>query len=313
MRFKNAHYVYRSALGGEGEEGGAAGGGDGDPGAGGEGGNTLADLLGDNEVSKDPSLANYLTGDVASLAKGYVSAQKLVGADPKHVLKLPSGTGDEHQEAWGQIYGQLGRPEKPDGYTSPESLTDELRESMGLTDETLGSFRELTHKLGLSDAQQSAVLDFYAGMGKEAVDGLATAQQESETARAEALDGLKEQWGDQYDANIAIALDGIKMLGDDANDFQAMLDETGLGDNPALIKMFAKLGAQNQEDAGAGGAGGEGRGTFTGQMTPEVAKAEITRLQADETFTKQWLNEDQPGHDEAVTRMQRLSKMAYPT
>ena len=45
---------------------------------------------------------------------------------------------------------------------------------------------------------------------------------------------------------------------------------------------------------------------------PEAAKAEIGKLQTDADFQKAYMNKDAPGHKEAVERMERLFKVAYP-
>lgn len=41
-------------------------------------------------------------------------------------------------------------------------------------------------------------------------------------------------------------------------------------------------------------------------MTPQMAQQEIDRLNADQDFQKQYLNAMEPGHKDAVDRMQRL-------
>ena len=57
------------------------------------------------DLRNDPSLASI--NDVASLAKGYVHGQKMIGAD-KIVIPKDDASPDEMNE----FYNRLGRPEK---------------------------------------------------------------------------------------------------------------------------------------------------------------------------------------------------------
>ncbi len=303
----------RSEMGGDGDSGGSGGDGGDGGGSGGDGGGetptTIGGFLADNELSKEPSLANYLEGDVAGLAKGYVSAQKLIGADPNHVLKLPTGTGDEHKEAWGEVFNRLGRPAEADGYEMPKEIADK-REDLQISDELVGNFNKIAHDLGLTPQQYAGVMQFYGGMAEAGIAGATEATEAAETARQEALDKFKTELGDQYEANLGLAKQGLNAMGDDSDEFKAMLDDTGLGDNPAVIKLFAKVGELLQEDTGSNDTTNSSKGF--GGMTPDSAKAEITRLQSDASFTKMWLNEGEHGHADAVARMDRLMRMAYP-
>ena len=61
------------------------------------------------DLQNDPSLANIQ--DVASLAKGYVHAQHMVGAD-----KVAIPTRETTPEELDAFYNKLGRPESVDGY-----------------------------------------------------------------------------------------------------------------------------------------------------------------------------------------------------
>ena len=47
-------------------------------------------------------------------------------------------------------------------------------------------------------------------------------------------------------------------------------------------------------------------------LSPEEAKAEISALQADETFTKAYTNQHHPNHANAVDKMTRLFEYANP-
>ena len=62
-----------------------------------------------DDIRGDASLENI--NDINSLAKGYVHAQRMVGADK---IALPGKYATE--DDWQQVYTKLGRPESPENY-----------------------------------------------------------------------------------------------------------------------------------------------------------------------------------------------------
>ena len=61
------------------------------------------------ELQTEPSLRNFT--DAAGLAKSYVHAQKMIGAD-----KLPLPGKSATDEEWNNVYQKLGRPNAADQY-----------------------------------------------------------------------------------------------------------------------------------------------------------------------------------------------------
>ena len=86
----------------------------------------------------EPSLQSF--DSVDKLAKSYVHARKMIGADPNQMLQLPK-EGDE--EGWNQVYNRLGRPEKADGYDF--DLGD------GEQSPDVADFKNVAHQLGLTN------------------------------------------------------------------------------------------------------------------------------------------------------------------
>ena len=73
-----------------------------------------------------------------------------------------------------------------------------------------------------------------------------------------------------------------------------------------MVKLFAKIGegiAEGRSDSA------QQRGFI---MTPDQAKQEIARYNRDQTFMSAYQNGDNPGHGEAVNKMNSLFKLAYP-
>jgi len=87
----------------------------------------------------------------------------------------------------------------------------------------------------------------------------------------------------------------------------AYLESTKLGNDPALLNAFARIGATLAEDGIIGRTDG-GSTAFS----PAEARQQIGDLQADGQFVKAYMDARAPGHAEAVQRMQALYAQAYP-
>ena len=81
------------------------------------------------ELRQDPSLTPIK--NVENLARSYVNAQKLIGADK---IPMPVNPTDEDLD---RIYDRLGRPESPDGYEIQADGTV-------VTEEVANNFSDIT-------------------------------------------------------------------------------------------------------------------------------------------------------------------------
>lgn len=296
-------------LGGEGQPGAGEGGAGGTGGGGGATPSTVGEFLKDSPLATEASLANYLGGSVEDLAKGMVSAQKLVGANPASVLKIPTMAPDEEggAEAWGEFYGKLGRPESLDGYKVPDDIANNL-EPLGLSPDILKSFAEVAHGSGLTDKQHEAMLAWYKSAIAE--PGMQAQQQEQAAAEQKTqaeLAALKAEWASGYDGQVQLANRAIDSVGEeDAAAFRDWLEENNLQDSVPFIRFFAKMGQAFKEDsAGSGGATDYG-------MTPAQAMAALAEKQADAAFVQRLTDTRNPGHAAAVAERERLFRLAYP-
>ena len=100
------------------------------------------------DLREHPSLSPIK--DVGNLARSFVNAQKLIGAD-----KIPFPT-NPTEEDLSNIYSRLGRPETPEGY---EFATD----GNVITEDVAAEYAGVAHQLGLSPKQAAGILDYYKG------------------------------------------------------------------------------------------------------------------------------------------------------
>ena len=186
-----------------------------------------------DELKADKSLENIK--DIEGLAKSYVHAQKLVGAD-----KIPVPNKFATEKDWDAVYQRLGRPEDPSGYKY------DLPEDQNINQDALNNFSNQAHKLGLLPSQANGVVKFYNEL-------TASSLQEQETtavaARENSTKELKQEWGQAYPQKISQASNLAKSVGASELFDTNLADGTKLGDHPVMIRAFAELASKMGEDS----------------------------------------------------------------
>lgn len=112
-------------------------------------------------------------------------------------------------------------------------------------DPRMQGFMKTAHAKGITNDQMSFILGEYAQRAPELVGGAAALNSEAATTQ------LREVWKTdaEFKQNIGLAFRAFNSLADDAD--KGRIDE--IGNNPMVIRMLAKVGAEMQEDAPAGG------------------------------------------------------------
>ena len=235
-------------------------------------------------LRNEPSLQTFTSVD--NLAKSYVNAVKKIGGNPDHLVQLP-----QEGESRDNFYNQIGRPETPDGYnfgTEPG-------------DNRLDFFKDAVHKIGLTQDQATNMLQLYAAVENE--QSKASDKANADFAVESQIE-LKREWGVDYDSKIDMAQRAFAQFA--TPEFSKIMDETGIGNHPELLKAFSKVGEAMGDDklvVGSGRAVG---------MSPQQAKEEIESLYRDKEFSKAYLDRTDPGHKDASSKMGGLFKVAYP-
>ena len=243
------------------------------------------------DLQNDPSLADIQ--DISSLAKGYVHAQRMIGTD-----KVSVPTSQASQEELDTFYNKLGRPETPQGYEAPtENMPD-----LPVNEEVRNQFYEEAHRIGLNKQQTAALLRWEAESTKGRMDAHV---QSSEMELEKAQDTMRREFGAAYEEKMNMAQNAAKEFGGD--ELVNLLDSTGLGNNPAVIKAFANIGKAIMNDEIIGGGGRQGF-----MMSPGEAKSQIGGLKRDPNFMQAYQDTGNAGHAEAVKEMGRLFELAHP-
>jgi hypothetical protein len=233
--------------------------------------------------------------DVPSLVKGYMEAQRMVGAD-KIVKPNEKWTDTD----WGQFFNTVGRPPTPDKYTfKPEA--DETYKSLNLDAAKVTATKAALHSAGLTDKQAASVMKYY--LDTVAADSQKYQETQAKN-QAETLAALNKEYGDATKVKIDIAKSVVQKFG--GQQMVDMLEQTGLGNNVQFIKMFAQIGEAMLDDKALGG------GNNLILTIDSAAKKEIDNLKGDKEFINQLSDRQNPGHKAALKKWEDLHKIAYP-
>lgn len=138
-------------------------------------------------------------------------------------------------------------PAKPEEYGLPDKFE-------GLPDDFIKAestkFADFAHKHGLTKEQ---ALGLFEAMAADERDSLAAAEAKLAQAAKETTAALVKEYGDKWEEKASAGSKALvkiaELAGIKAEDFTAMLDVTGIGDNPLLIKASLKLADLISSDA----------------------------------------------------------------
>ena len=227
--------------------------------------------------------------DVENLARSYVNAQILIGAD-----KLPMPVNPTAEDL-DNIYSRLGRPESADGY---EIAVD----GNIVTEDVAKSYADVAHNLRLTPDQANGVLEYYRAMVQESgqLSEAAETQQRASTETA-----LRKEWGDEFDVRIEDAGKIAKQFGSGELLEMRLDDGTKVGNHPDFIRAFAKMAefrsSVTSEDTVADNA-------ISSTMSRREAQAEIESIMSSPVYTDR---KNVVGRQQAIDRVQELMEMVH--
>lgn len=134
----------------------------------------------------------------------------------------------------------LAPPETADGYEF------EKPEDFKADDAEMAKFKSIAFENGINQKQFEKLMEFNVNSQKEAFE---TLNKTVEAKRQEGETALKTEWGADYEKNLEAAKSVLNHEKVADADFKQFLEDTRLGDNPQVIKFFAKMSNLISEDA----------------------------------------------------------------
>lgn len=228
--------------------------------------------------------------DPGALAESYVNLEKMVG----NRVEVPADDAPaEVKAAWRT---KIGVPATADEYDAPS-----VPEGITLDSTVVSEARKQFHELGIPKTQAKKLMDWY--IVKE-IERTNTILQERAEQHQQGMAALEKRWGAAAPRQIALCHRVVAELGGES--VKKVLDETGAGNDPALVEFLAKIGGMMEEDKLI-------MPVQVGQ-SKEQAIAEIAKIRAERAKDKKHpLNDKKnPGHAEAVKHFHGLYQIAYP-
>ena len=232
--------------------------------------------------------------DIGALAKSYVHAQSMIGAD-KIALPGKSATDDDYR----QIFQKLGLPETSEGYEITHNIPEGEQPDQGMVD----WFASAAHQAGLTQRQAQALANQW---NQKAIEGAQADRVDYEAYVGEVERELRSEYGQAYNAALNLGNDVIDQFGDAEFLELPLADGTLMGDNPQVIRLLANIGSYIAEKVGEDTIIGA---KSTNAMTPAEVQDKLRELQAKDS---PYFDGRHPQHDHYVTEVNKYMEMLYP-
>ena len=135
--------------------------------------------------------------------------------------------------------------DKPTG--APEAYEDfTLPEGMEMDAEVLGEFKNLAKELNIPQAKAQQLIDFQTQLATKQAEEYQAAVVKQSQEWAASIKNDPEIGGENYEKSVASAIKVIQSFGDPA--LTELLNQSGLGNHPALFKFCHRISAAISED-----------------------------------------------------------------
>ena len=235
--------------------------------------------------------------DHEGLAKGYgtlkgryANLEKLLGGE-----KIPVVKNWEDKEAADRWFKAAGRPDDAKGYelAKPDKLPD------GFYDETAeASFRDWAFNNGLNKHQAKNLHEAYV---KTQLERHAAWAEQQRTTQGRLKADMMREHGAAYEGFSKGASAAVARYADP--DFKAWLDETGMGNDPRMVRVFGRIGKDMMGDT-----------ALRGQPKVEVNTADLDQ-QISEHLAKHkdvLFDKTHPDHAQRVAERNKLFALRFP-
>ena len=159
--------------------------------------------------------------------ESYQNLERKLGSD----IRIPDELTDDHKS---MIFSKLGKPETPDGYEYQPP------EGMDIDQGLIDGFKQFAHQKNLPKDLFGDLINFEV---EAAVAQQEAMEQAAEEVKQQAVEALRSEWKDNYDANFKSSKQTAEQL-----EILEDLEGLGLADHPGTIKMLHKISKKLSED-----------------------------------------------------------------
>jgi hypothetical protein len=174
------------------------------------------------------------------LAKSYVELERKLGRS----VQLPGEDATEEQRM--ELFKKLGMPDSFEGYDL--SRPQDLPEGLAYDEDFENAFKAAAHKSGLTKTQARGLYNWY---NTRVVEQVKQAGDRSKQSLAKTTEAFQKEWGDNYEKETTLTRRAVEKYG--GQELQQYLDQSGLGNDPRLIRAFNKIAHAVGEDSLVGG------------------------------------------------------------
>lgn len=119
-------------------------------------------------------------------------------------------------------------------------------EGLEIDADVLGSFKEVARELGISQEHAQKLIDLQAGLVQKQAEAMQAALTAQAQQWADAVKADKDLGGERYDATVTAAAKAVERFG--TPELRTLLNETGLGNHPEMVRAFYRIGQALSED-----------------------------------------------------------------
>lgn len=228
---------------------------------------------------------------VEDMGKAYKNLEKLLGSE-----KVPVPANDDDEEGH-ERWNKAARPPEPSHYEweKPAELPPGMEYDSSLEEE----YRTIAFENGLTKRQAKNIYDKYV---KREVDRYAQFHMDRQEEKASAEVALRRELGDKKWQGFKVNAGTVYNRYADP-DFASFLHETGLGNDPRMIKMFGRIGADMTGDTKL-------QGRSEPQMSPQDVDKAISEYRSKNADALN--NNRHPDNKRAAAELARLYEMKFP-
>lgn len=206
----------------------------------------------------DPAIDTPVIAPEATVTPAQAEAQANAPAAPATGNTLLTDSSDDAPQGEGQANTEA-KPEGEDGEKKPDAQAGAPEEyadftapdGIALDPEVTGEFKAVAKELNLTQEQAQKLANLGATITQKQAGQTTALLEKARAEWTQAATADKEFGGDALKANMSVARKAMDQFG--TPELKSLLNESGLGNHPEVIRFFYRAGKAISEDTFVGG------------------------------------------------------------